>query len=140
MGEMTLRVGAMSAIADSLPDLEFPALRDPRHPVHRIAARLEPYLRLLVQRFQSEKIVLFGSQARGEPDENSDVDLLVVRRGIVSERGSNLEIRRAFDEIPGVPPPFTLLSKTPERIAERLAARSPFYEDIVLGGVILYAA
>ena len=129
----------MPVVADKRPPLEFPALRDPRRPVHRIAAQIEPYLRMLVERFQPEKIILFGSQVSGKTDEHSDVDLLVVRRGIVSERGSNLEIRRAFDEIPGVPPSFTLLSKTPERIAERIAARSPFYEDIVLGGVTLYA-
>ena len=130
----------MSATIEAKPSLDFPALRDASYPVHRIAAQLEPYLRVIVERFRPERIILFGSQVRGEPGEDSDVDLLVVRRGIMSERGSNLEIRRAFDEIPGVPPAFTLLSKTPERIAERLAARSPFYEDIVLGGLTLYAA
>ena len=130
----------MSAALEARPRLDFPALHDARYPVHRIAGQLEPYLRVIVERFQPERIILFGSQARGEPGADSDVDLLVVRRGIGSERQSNLEMRRAFDEIPGVPPAFTLLSKTPERIAERLAARSPFYEDIVLGGLTLYAA
>ena len=130
----------MSATIETRSRLDFPALHDARYPVHRIAAQLEPYLRVIVERFQPERIILFGSQARGEPGADSDVDLLVVRRGIVSERQSNLEIRCAFDEIPGVPPAFTLLSKTPERLAERLAARSPFYEDVVLGGLTLYAA
>ena len=37
-------------------------------------------------------------------------------------------------------PPFTILSKTPERIANRLAVKSPLYEDILGKGIELYAA
>jgi predicted nucleotidyltransferase len=118
----------------------FPALRDPRHPVHQIAEGLEPFIRAVVERIQPEKIILFGSYAYGQPTEHSDVDLLVIRRDIVSEKRSNIEIRRAFDTVPGRLFSFTILSKTPERIAERLAAKSPFYEDIVGKGIELYAA
>jgi predicted nucleotidyltransferase len=119
--------------------LEFPALRDPCYPVSAVADRLEPYLRVLVKRLHPEKIILFGSYAYGQPTEHSDFDLLVIRRGIATEKSSNLEIREAFDSVPGVPPAFTLLSKTPERIANRLAVRSPFYQDILGKGVLLYA-
>ncbi len=118
----------------------FPALDDPRYPVHRIAGWLEPYLRVLVTRLHPEKIILFGSYASGHPTEHSDIDLLVVRRGIPSEKASNMEIRRLFHEVPGRRPAFTILSKTPEQIDERLARQSPLYEDIVGKGVELYAA
>ncbi|MDB6022097.1 MAG: hypothetical protein JWQ04_1954 [Pedosphaera sp.] len=120
--------------------LEFPALHDPRYPVHRIADQLEPFLRVIVEKFHPEKIILFGSQAYGEPDEHSDVDLLVIRHGITSERESNIEIRDAFDTVDRSLLPFTILSKTPERIADRLSVKSPFYEDIVGKGLQLYAA
>jgi predicted nucleotidyltransferase len=119
---------------------DFPALHDPRYPVHRIADRLEPFVRVIVERIHPERIILFGSYAYGEPDEHSDVDLLVIRRNIASEKASNLEIRNAFDSVPGPLFSFTILSKTPERIADRLAVRSPFYEDIVGKGIELYAA
>jgi predicted nucleotidyltransferase len=118
----------------------FPALRDPRYPVHRVADRLEPYLRVIVERFHPEKIILFGSYVDGQPDEHSDFDLLIVRSGIASEKASNMEISQALWEVPGTRPAFTLLSKTPRRIAERLAAQSPFYEDIVQQGLELYGA
>ncbi len=118
---------------------EFPALHDPRYPAHRIANRLEPFVRAIVERIHPERIILFGSYAYGEPDEHSDVDLLVIRRNIASEKASNLEIRDAFDSVPGPLFSFTILSKTPERIADRLAVRSPFYEDIVGKGIELYA-
>ena len=124
------------------PHVQFSALRDPRYPVHKIADQLEPYLRVIVERCRPEKIILFGSQAYGQPDEHSDVDLLVVRKGIASERESIREIRRAFREVPDRRRDlaFTILSKTPERIENRLHVKSPFYEDIVGQGLIVYAA
>ncbi len=118
----------------------FPALHDQRFPVHRIADRLEPFVRAIVERTHPERIILFGSYAYGEPDEHSDVDLLVIRRNISSEKASNLEIRNAFDTVSEPLFSFTILSKTPERIAERLAIKSPFYEEIVGQGIELYAA
>jgi predicted nucleotidyltransferase len=39
---------------------------------------LQEMVRRLVAAFQPEKIILFGSHAWGRPDEDSDVDLLVV--------------------------------------------------------------
>jgi predicted nucleotidyltransferase len=120
--------------------VHFPRLHDARYPVHRVAERLEPYLRIIVERFHPERIILFGSYAYGQPDEHSDFDLLIVRSGITSEKASNMEIAQAFWDVPGRRPSFTLLSKTPERIAERLEVKSPFYEDIVSKGVELYAA
>lgn len=119
---------------------EFSILRDPHYPICAAADRLEPYLRVLVERIRPDKVILFGSYAYGQPDVNSDFDLLVIRQGIVSEKESNLEIRRAFDTVPGVPPPFTILSKTPERIANRIAVHSPLYEEILGRGLVLYAA
>ena len=106
--------------------------------MHQIADALEPYLRVIVERFHPEKIILFGSQASGTPDAHSDVDLLIVRVGITSELASNLEIRRAFREVEGANLSFTLLSKTPERMANRLAAQSPFYREIVQRGLTLH--
>jgi predicted nucleotidyltransferase len=118
----------------------FPALHDARYPVHRVADWLAPYLRVIVERFHPEKIILFGSYACGQPDEHSDFDLLVIRRGIASERESTIEIRHAFWNVPGDRPSFTILSKTPEDLANALAERDPFFEDILQQGVELYVA
>jgi uncharacterized protein len=49
----------------------------------------------IVQEVQPEQIYLFGSRARGEAREDSDVDLLVVEREPFGERRSRLrEIQR----------------------------------------------
>ena len=45
---------------------------------------------------QAEMIILFGSYARGEANENSDVDLLVVVRGDREPQGRGNPVRRAI--------------------------------------------
>lgn len=119
---------------------EFPALRDPRFPVHKIAEQLEPYLRVIVEKFRPEKIILFGSQAYGQPDQHSDVDLLIVRRDIRSEKESNVEIRHALWDVRASPLSFTLLSRTPEDLQPKQAERSPVLSEVLARGVELYAA
>lgn len=42
---------------------------------------LQKIIRRVVEVAQPEKIILFGSAARGEMGQHSDVDLLVVKRG-----------------------------------------------------------
>lgn len=118
----------------------FPALRDPRYPVHRMADRLEPYLRIIVERFHPEKIILFGSQAHGQPGWDSDVDLLVIRDDMASESEGEKEILRSFWDVPDTGLSFTVLARTPERLEGQRNAESPFYQDILSKGVEVYAA
>ena len=118
----------------------FAALRDPRHPVSRVADMLEPYLQAIVEKIHPEKIILFGSYAYGEPTEHSDFDLLVVRRGIRFSKESNLEIRRAIRDVDSRPAAFTFLSRTPEELEKKLSEGSPVYQEIVGKGLLLYAA
>lgn len=56
----------------------------------------------VVERFDPLKVVLFGSLARGEPNYDSDVDLLVVFDNVELEnkRYLTVDIRRALVEIP----------------------------------------
>ena len=59
---------------------------------------IEAITQLIVDRFQPEQVILFGSCARGDTDDNSDLDLLVVLRpGVKPPRRGN-PIRRAIAE------------------------------------------
>ncbi len=57
-------------------------------------AILEEATRRLVERFDPQRIILFGSYARGTADERSDVDLLV----ICPIRGDRGELMLAMDQ------------------------------------------
>jgi predicted nucleotidyltransferase len=53
-------------------------------------------VRRVVERFQPERVILFGSHARGDAGPNSDVDLLVVFRDAGHKRRKAVEIYRAL--------------------------------------------
>src|SRR5579862_3503113 len=82
-------------IAETTLRIRDDVLRDPRYPVHRIADKLRPYLRVLVEQFHPDQIILFGSYACGQPDEHSDVDLLIVKTLRQSPVRESVEILKA---------------------------------------------
>lgn len=119
---------------------QFAALRDSRFPVHKIADDLEPYLRVIVDHIHPQKIILFGSQAYGQPGNDSDVDLLIIRSDLHSSKESNIEIRNLFWDVQAPPISFSIISKTPEQVEEKIESGSSVFQEIVGKGVTLYAA
>ncbi len=108
-------------------------LRDARYPVHKIADRLLPYLRVLVEQFQPEQVILFGSYAYGQPDVHSDVDLLVVLPNAQTQARQSAQILRAWRPLRRgqFPPlPIELLVESPERHQFRLQKAAGFYDEI----------
>jgi predicted nucleotidyltransferase len=88
----------------------------------------------LVERFQPDKIILFGSRARGTADERSDVDFLVVMPVRGQRRRIALEMDRALSGL-GFARDFVIL--TPEeyetdRWIPGTIARPASLEGIVL--------
>lgn len=70
-------------------------------PLSSGAARWLPVIkRRIVRGFRPERIVLFGSQARGDARPDSDVDLLVVLRDVAHRRRTAAQIHTALAGIP----------------------------------------
>jgi predicted nucleotidyltransferase len=65
----------------------------------------------IVERFQPEKIILFGSHASGRADDQSDVDLLVVGKTDLPDRERYPVFRRALADFPVA---CDILVKTPQ--------------------------
>lgn len=90
----------------------------------------------IADNFQPEKIILFGSFAWGEPNENSDVDLFIIKKTDLSTR----EIAREIDgSIFPRPFPMDIVVYKPEQVLEREANNDFFIKDILTKGKILYA-
>ena len=81
-----------------------------------VQAQIGRMVNRIVKRFHPEKVILFGSQARGEAGPDSDVDLLVVMpvEGSIPEK--RLEIALA---LPDTPLPVDVIVTTPEDLAWR---------------------
>src|SRR5262245_56725150 len=91
------------------------------------------FARSVAERFQPERIILFGSHAYGTPHADSDVDILVV----MPARNQHDQAVRIRWEVPA-PFPMDLLVRTPENMRWRLEAGDSFLREIVLKGKVLY--
>ncbi|GDY09674.1 hypothetical protein LBMAG52_31600 [Planctomycetia bacterium] len=93
------------------------------------------YVRQVIEKFQPDKVILFGSYARGDQREGSDVDLLVVMPAWN-------EISKASRISWELPAPFTLdlIVRTPKHLQRGLEESDWFLRDIMETGKVLYAA
>ena len=80
------------------------------------AARIQEMVERIVSRFDPERIILFGSHARGDAGTDSDVDLLIVMPVTGSKREKAIEIGVALHDIPL---PKDLIVTTPEEFEWR---------------------
>jgi uncharacterized protein len=91
------------------------------------------YARAIAERFQPDKIILFGSYAYGTPHEDSDVDLLVIMPAW-NEHSQAYKIRLALT----APFPMDLLVRNPKEVKWRLEEGESFLTEITSKGKILY--
>lgn len=90
----------------------------------------------IATRFEPQKVILFGSHAYGEPNEDSDVDLLVVMNSNLRSVEQAVEIRRQVN----FPFPTDLIVRTPHQLSERLNAGDQFLREVLSRGKVLYEA
>lgn len=83
--------------------------------------------------FNPEKIILFGSLARGTWDEASDIDLIIVYQTTKSFMDRLKDLYLSWN----IPKAVDILAYTPEEFA-RLLNESSFVEDAVRDGEVLY--
>ena len=81
----------------------------------------------IVREFEPLQIILFGSQARGDADQDSDIDLLVVFAELTDKRKIAIDIGRALSDVPVAK---DIIVSTPEEL-ERSHTR--------IGSVLRYA-
>ena len=102
-----------------LPDVSMPVIRR--------------YARQVAERFKPDKIILFGSFAYGEPNEHSDVDLLVVMP-CANHVTQAVRIETALE----APFPMDLMVRSPEILRKRIEEEDWFLIEITQKGKILY--
>ena len=92
--------------------------------------RLAPHLR------RARKAIVFGSVARGDADEWSDLDLVIV----ADTCRPFLERYRDFEGMYDVWRRLDLLVYTPAEFAEMQAQGRPFIEHVLREGVVVHEA
>jgi len=100
------------------------------------AGLLEEIVRRLVEALKPEQIILFGSYAYGEPNKDSDVDLLI----IVSDSDESRYRRscQAYRALRGIMIPTDLLVLTRAEVEYKVNVLSSLISQAVRQGRVLY--
>jgi predicted nucleotidyltransferase len=80
-------------------------------------------------------VILFGSHARGQATEDSDVDLLVI---MDHDKPRNVDQAIAMRLQTDAPFPMDMLVKRPAEVTDRLAMNDGFIKGILDDGEVLY--
>ena len=92
--------------------------------------------KLVVEKFDPEEIILFGSHAYGRPQPSSDVDLLVVMETPKGEFKTMMEISNS---LPALPFRVDIIARSRAVINRRKNAGDFFLREITNKGKVLYA-
>ncbi len=101
-----------------------------------VQEQIDRMVKRIVKKFAPEKIILFGSQARGDAGPDSDIDLLVVMPVEGSVVDKRLEIRLALHDIHIS---VDIVVTTPEEFAWRKDSVGTIEWPATREGKVLYA-
>ena len=102
------------------------------------ADKISAAVRRIVDVAHPQKVIVFGSAARGETTLNSDVDFLVVTRtDVESPRRESVRIRRALR---GIGMPMDVLVISADRLREVGDRTGLLYRTVLREGLPLYEA
>jgi predicted nucleotidyltransferase len=90
----------------------------------------------IVKQFDPERVILFGSHARGTAGLDSDVDFLVVMHVRRTKRDTQIEIRQALHDFRV---PKDIIVTTAEDFAWRKEIPGTIERPAALEGKVLYA-
>jgi len=110
---------------------------DQRLQTERVTPALLSYIvEKIVREIEPKQIILFGSRARGDALDASDVDLFIVQ----DKELSNRQVRRKIEHLLwGRLFGIDLIVRRPEDVERNLADHNPFYsQHIYSEGRILY--
>ena len=90
----------------------------------------------IVRGVAPQRIILFGSRARGEETIESDLDLFVIQDG----QASNRQVRREIERLLwGCHFGVDLIVRKPEEVARNVANGNPFYtRHLLQEGRVIY--
>ncbi len=94
-----------------------------------------------LQSFGVEKIILFGSYAYGNPDDESDIDLLLIKDIPTDNiREFRLKVKlKLWDIIAKWNIPIDIIVDNQNRIKQRIKDGDMFYNEILTKGNTIYA-
>lgn len=104
---------------------------------HQIQEMVQDIVRKIVSGYSPEKIILFGSFSNGKADEDSDIDLLIIKDTDKRPLERWMEVKRLLrdrNRKTSVSP----LVYTADEVKDRLAMKDFFIQEVMENGKVLY--
>lgn len=99
-------------------------------------AKISEIKEKIVKEINPEKVILFGSYAWGQPNDDSDVDLFIIQKSEKKRTDRVRDVRKAISDS-GVP--VDILVYTPEELEKSINEnQNLFIEDIARNGKVIY--
>ena len=117
------------------PDPTSPGELRRLEPPTRWSRRIRAVVNKIRDEYAPEKIVIFGSHASGQPTDDSDLDILVIR---ATEKRELDRVREVSAILTPRDMPVDIFVKTPEEIERGLAEGNTFLSSILSTGKVVY--
>ena len=85
--------------------------------------------------YDPDKIILFGSYAAGYPNENSDLDLFIIKDSDLPRPQRSVQVRKLLF---GSMVPIDLIVYTPKELEESKKSHYSFVNEVLNSGKTLY--
>ncbi len=100
-----------------------------------MTSALRDIVDILTREVEPDRIILFGSRARGTNNERSDYDICVLKIGVAHRRTLAKQIYRLLYDIDV---PVDVIVETPERFDQLKDNRFLIYKEIAKHGQVIY--
>ena len=98
--------------------------------------QIDEILKIIIENYKPEKIILFGSYAYGNPNEYSDLDLLIIKDTDLPRYKRAREIRKHLWGIIDIPK--DIIVYTQDEIDDWKEVEEAFITSVVKEGKVLY--
>jgi predicted nucleotidyltransferase len=96
---------------------------------------LDKIINAILQVIIPDKIILFGSQAKGEARPDSDYDILIIKANVEYRRKTAQEIHK---KLIGTNTSVDIIIETPERLDKYKDVVDYIYKSILEEGIVIY--
>ena len=97
--------------------------------------KIDKIVEIIVQNYSPEKIILFGSYATGNPDKDSDLDLVIIKNTAIPRYKRTREI---FKHLRGIKVPLDMLVYNNNEIKKWQKVENAFITQVMKRGNVLY--
>ena len=99
------------------------------------SARINEIVNRIASSFNPDKIILFGSYATGNPNEDSDLDFILIKETDLPKQRRGLDVRKLFYRVP-IPMDFKIY--TSKEFNDEIENKFSFLNSALIGSKVLY--